>query len=128
MKSKYLRQKGQSMVEFTVVLSFGIMVLTTSGGGDAMMDLLGVMHDKYRGHSYAMSLSDLPSHDTYQQYANFVGQTTTDLNDAVSTLQNFTTAPSFDDVISNVNAAGMPSGNLTSIKRTLLDGVTLPGL
>ena len=64
----FLRQLGQGMVEFIVVLVFGVMVMTIGPGGDVLLDLLGVMNDKYQGYSYATSLSTLPDHDNLAAY------------------------------------------------------------
>ncbi len=69
MRNRYtLRQLGQGMVEFTIVLVFGVMVMTIGPGGDVLLDLLGVMNDKYQGYSYATSLSTLPDHDNLAAY------------------------------------------------------------
>lgn|GEM_PF-3375231 len=56
------------MVEYVVVLVFGVMVMTVGPGGDVLLDLLGVMNDKYQGYSYASSLSTLPDHDNLADY------------------------------------------------------------
>jgi len=61
-------QRGQSMVEYTVVLVFGVMVLTTGPGGDVILELLNVLKDKYQGYSYAISLSTPPDHDSLGAY------------------------------------------------------------
>ncbi len=51
-------QCGQSMVEYTVVLVFGVMVLTTGPGGDVIQDLLTVLNDKlYPVKAYETQLS-----------------------------------------------------------------------
>ena len=64
----YLRQRGQGMVEYVVVLVFGVMVMVIGPGGDVLLDLLGVMNDKYQGYSYATSLSTIPDHDNLADY------------------------------------------------------------
>ena len=61
-------QSGQGMVEYVVVLVFGVMVLTIGPGGDALLDLLAVMNDNHQGYSYAASLSTLPDHDNLGEY------------------------------------------------------------
>ena len=63
-----LRQTGQSMVEYTIVLVFGVMVLTTGPAGDVLLDLLAMLNNKYQGYSYAISMSDLPQHDSINDY------------------------------------------------------------
>jgi hypothetical protein len=67
--SSILKQTGQSMVEYTVVLVFGVMVLTTGPGGDVMQDLLAVLKKNYEGYSYAISLSEPPDYDSATEYA-----------------------------------------------------------
>lgn len=62
------KQLGQGMVEYVVVLMFGVMVLTIGPGGDVLLDLLAVMHDNHQGYSYGTSLSDLPQYDNLGEY------------------------------------------------------------
>ena len=57
------QQTGQGMVEYVVVLVFGVMILTVGPGGDVLLDLLAVMNDNHQGYSYAASLSTLPDQD-----------------------------------------------------------------
>jgi len=64
------RQSGQSMVEYTIVLVFGVMVLTSGPAGDVILDLLATLNNQYQGYSYAISMSDLPQHDTINDYLN----------------------------------------------------------
>lgn len=63
------RQIGQSMVEYTVVLVFGVLALTTGPSGDAIQDLMDVIKENYRGYSWGMSLSEAPDYDSAAQYA-----------------------------------------------------------
>lgn len=51
------------MVEYTVILAFGVLLLM-GPGGDVLLDLAHVVKNKYRGYSYAMSLSPLPDFGT----------------------------------------------------------------
>ena len=60
---KIAQQTGQGMVEYVVVLVFGVMILTVGPGGDVLLDLLAVMHDNHQGYSYSASLSTLPDQD-----------------------------------------------------------------
>ncbi len=78
------RNRGQAMVEYTVVLFFGLLLLfkafsltgvspTAHDTGGFRPDsvpglLLGVMKDNFQGYSYAMSLSDIPDYDTLYDY------------------------------------------------------------
>ena len=56
------------MVEYVIVLVFGVMILTVGPGGDVLLDLLGVMNDNHQGYSYAASLSTLPDEDNVGAY------------------------------------------------------------
>lgn len=60
LRGSLLRQKGQSMVEYTVVSVFGILVLTTGPGGDVVVDLTNAVRNNFDGYTYAVSLSDYP--------------------------------------------------------------------
>lgn len=60
---------GQSMVEYTIVLVFGVMVITTGPGGDMSAKLLQVMKDNYEGYSFGLSLSEAPDYDDAITYA-----------------------------------------------------------
>ena len=51
------------MVEYTVILAFAVLLLM-GPGGDVLLDLAAVIKNKYRGYSYAMSLSTMPDFDT----------------------------------------------------------------
>ena len=64
-RASYLRQKGQAMIEYTVVSVFGILVLTTGPGRDVILDLTNAIRDNYDGYSYAVSLSDYPDKENY---------------------------------------------------------------
>lgn len=59
------RQKGQAMIEYTVVSVFGILVLTTGPGRNVILDLTNAIRDNYDGYSYAVSLSDYPDKENY---------------------------------------------------------------
>jgi hypothetical protein len=56
---RYL-QLGQSMIEYTVVTVFGVLVLTTGPGGNVVIDLVDAIRSNYEGYTYAVSLSDYP--------------------------------------------------------------------
>lgn len=91
-------QYGQSMVEYTVVLVFGVMVLTTGPGGDVILELLDVLKNKYQGYSYAMSLSTPPVHDSLGEY--LVDQDIIDPidpNDLVDKINDYTSLPNLTD-------------------------------
>jgi len=67
-KSRPDRMSGQSMTEYTIVLVFGVLALTTGPSGDVMKKLADVMKANYAGYSYAMSLSEPPDYDSAEQY------------------------------------------------------------
>lgn len=64
-RAGFIRQKGQAMIEYTVVSVFGILVLTTGPGRDVILDLTNAIRDNYDGYSYAVSLSDYPDKENY---------------------------------------------------------------
>lgn len=67
--NKIRTQTGQGMVEYIIVLVFGVMILTVGPGGDVLLDFLAVLNDNYQGYSYSASLSTLPDHDNLALYA-----------------------------------------------------------
>lgn len=84
-EKSYLRQSGQSMVEYTIVLVFGVMILTSGPAGDVILDLLATLNNKYEGYSYTVSMSDLPQYDTLNDYLKTNYSVTPDkMADAVS--------------------------------------------
>ena len=54
------QQWGQSMVEYTVVSVFGILVLTTGPGADVIIQLTDAIRNNFDGYTYAVSLSEIP--------------------------------------------------------------------
>ena len=63
--SGHVWQKGQAMIEYTVVTVFGILVLTTGPGRGVIEDLENAVRNNYDGFSYAVSLSDYPDKEDY---------------------------------------------------------------
>jgi hypothetical protein len=114
------RQQGQGMVEFTIVLVFGVMVMTIGPGGDVLLDLLGVMNDKYQGYSYATSISEMPQYDTIGEYVAVVGSDYVDPAALIGEIGSYasfpTTMESFpDDLVPTTPA---------EISSYLLDGAS----
>ena len=64
---KFWQQTGQSMVEYTVVSVFGVLVLTTGPGGDVVIELTNAVRSNYDAYSYAVSLSDYPDKEDYNK-------------------------------------------------------------
>ena len=64
-RTGYVRQKGQAMIEYTVVTVFGILVLTTGPGRGVIEELENAVRNNYDGFSYAVSLSDYPDKEDY---------------------------------------------------------------
>jgi hypothetical protein len=97
------RQLGQSMVEYTVVLVFGVLALTTGPSGDVIQELLGAIKENYRGYSFAMSMSEPPDYDSAAQYAvtlqaqgldqDEIDRLATDTPDVLKALQFFNRDP-----------------------------------
>jgi len=108
-----LHQLGQGMVEFTIVLVFGVMVMTIGPGGDVLLDLLGVMNDKYQGYSYATSLSTLPDHDNLAAY--ILEENGLSPSFLVDEIRSYTTFPTLDS---------FPDDLMPSSPSDILDGVT----
>ena len=50
------------MIEYCIVVTFGVLTLTTGPMRDAIFDLVDVIEDNFQGYSYAVSLSDYPDH------------------------------------------------------------------
>ena len=61
-------QFGQSMVEYTVVIAFGILTLSTDLVQDEVDLLMATMHQNYAGYSFALSISDYPDYDSASEY------------------------------------------------------------
>jgi len=59
MSKTFTRQRGQGMVEYTVVTSLGILVLL-GPGVDVIRWTMDTIKNNYQGYSYAMSLSQWP--------------------------------------------------------------------
>ena len=56
------------MIEYTVVLMFGVPTLTTGPMKDQVKILMDTIRDNYSGYSFAMSLSDIPDSSTHNEY------------------------------------------------------------
>ncbi len=109
------RQTGQSMVEYTVVLVFGVLVFTTGPGANVLTDLYNVMQDNYKGYSYAVSLSEYPDHDSLGDY--LLDPEVLEKRDpttVVDQISQFTTFPTLEK---------MPAG-LPRSPGDILDGAT----
>jgi hypothetical protein len=61
------RQRGQSMVEYVIVVVFCLLVLTSDPAVNVIKQLLDAMKNNYRGYSYAVSLSDWPDASTLEE-------------------------------------------------------------
>lgn len=103
------------MVEYVVVLVFGVMVLM-GPGGDMMLLLLKVINDRYQGYTYSVSLSRLPDHDSLGAY--LVDTTVLeplDPNVLVNEIGNYTNFPTLES---------FPTDLLPSSPGDLMDGAT----
>jgi hypothetical protein len=98
------RQAGQSMVEYTVVLVFGVLALTTGPSGDVIQQLMNVIKGNYMGYSYALSMSEPPDFDSAADYElaleaqgldqDEIDRLAVDTPDALKVLQYFNRDPS----------------------------------
>ncbi|MEX0951969.1 MAG: hypothetical protein WDZ86_06770 [Gammaproteobacteria bacterium] len=59
-----LHESGQSMVEFTIVVVFFCLVLTSDPALNVMRELNNVMKERFEHYSYTVSLSDYPDAST----------------------------------------------------------------
>jgi Flp pilus assembly pilin Flp len=109
--------RGQAMVEYTVILAFGLMVLL-GPGGDVLRDLADVMKNNYRGYTYALSMSPLPDFDTGPQLREYIEGLNLDPELDEQSLERLTVDPVQDAV----TAALSPLTNLTS-QFSSIDGV-----
>lgn len=92
-----LKQAGQSMAEYTVVLAFGMLVLLK--GTDILEEVLSALKSNYNGYSYAVSLSDVPDYDSLYEY----GMSTPEAQQAQADLEDLM------DTFSTITGAGFPT-------------------
>lgn len=64
-QKRFWHQAGQSIVEYTVVSVFGILVLMTGPGKNVIIELTNAVRSNYDAYSYAVSLSDYPDKENY---------------------------------------------------------------
>lgn len=102
------RQGGQAMVEYTVILAFGLMMLL-GPGGDVLRDLADVMKNNYRGYTYALSMSPLPEFGTGPELREYIEGLALDPEIDDATLERLTVDP----VDEGVSALLSPLSNLT---------------
>ena len=62
------RQSGQSMVEFTVVVVFFCLALTSDPALNTMDRLMDVMKERHEHYSYTVSLSDYPDTTIFEEF------------------------------------------------------------
>lgn len=102
------REGGQAMVEYTVILAFGLMMLL-GPGGDVLRDLADVMKNNYRGYTYALSMSPLPEFGTGPELREYIEGLELDPEIDEATLERLTVDP----VDEGVSALLSPLSNLT---------------
>ncbi len=109
-------QRGQSMVEYTLVLVFGVLVLTSGPGQGAIGALMNVIQMNYQGYSYAVSLSEIPDHDSLGAYLTDTGVVDPiDPTDVVNQITNYTSFPSI---------SSFPTDLFPTSPQDVLDGAT----
>jgi Flp pilus assembly pilin Flp len=62
------KQYGQAMIEYTIVVVVGILLVTTGPMRDVITELTDAISNNYKGYSYAISLNDIPMSDKQQDY------------------------------------------------------------
>jgi len=55
MRKPRSRQRGQTALEYFVVVAFGILVLIEGGNSSAVSQVVTAMKDFYQGYAYAIS-------------------------------------------------------------------------
>lgn len=118
------------MVEYTVVLVFGVLALTTGPSGDAIQDLLDAIKENYRGYSYAMSLSEAPEFDSADDYVAYlqaqgleqdeIDRLAVDTPDALKVLQFFNRDPMTQ--LEDIKKLADPTGLLPQDVGDVLEG------
>jgi len=124
-------QFGQSMIEYTVVLMFGVLTLTTGPMKDQVAALMDTIRDNYKGYSFAMSLSDIPDSSTHNEYYTLLdGQNVSDelkqkLTDRTSS--NALRSPSdYQREIKNYNIAPPPVQQTIRQAVNSMRSITIP--
>lgn len=62
------RQSGQSMIEFTVVVVFFCLALTSDPALNVMERLMDVLKERNEHYSYTVSLSDYPDTTIFEEF------------------------------------------------------------
>ena len=55
MRKPRSRQRGQTALEYFVVVAFGILILIEGGNSSAVSQVVTAMKDFYQGYAYAIS-------------------------------------------------------------------------
>ncbi len=84
--------RGQAMVEYTVILAFGLMTLL-GPGGDVIAALADVLKNNYRSYSYSLSMSPLPDFDTGPELREYINDVALDPEVDEETLARLTVDP-----------------------------------
>ena len=121
------RERGQSMVEYMVVLAFGVMVLTSGPGADVIEALTDVVNENYRGYSYAMSLSPLPDYDSASAHSLALGTEGVDAQTiaslATDPVQHMSELSEYNDKFSKLNTVNTAINSLGSMQSIINDMV-----
>lgn len=67
------RQSGQAMVEYVIVVAFGVLLIVGVGAEDGPLsavvgDAVDAVKSNYEGYSFAVSMSDYPDVDSSIEY------------------------------------------------------------
>ncbi|MCZ6666962.1 MAG: hypothetical protein O7B81_16805 [Gammaproteobacteria bacterium] len=118
------RVTGQAMVEYTIVLAFGVMMLY-GPGGNVIRELEEVFRNNYRGYSYAMSLSALPDFGNGEDYRTYIDELQLDpaLDDA--TLDRLAVDPVQEAISSALEPYADVTSGLSDISGLIGDPATI---
>ncbi len=72
-----LRQAGQAMVEYVIVVAFGVLLIVGIGAEDGPLsavvgDAVDAVQSNYEGYSFAVSMSDYPDVDSSLEYRDLL--------------------------------------------------------
>ena len=115
---RFRGQRGQGMVEYTIILVFGVLMLM-GPGGDVLADLLAVFKNKYRGYSYSMSLTPLPDFGTGSEYRAYISDLNLDPELTDEQIERLTVDPLEERLAPLLEAAGTAQSGFNQVSSAL---------
>ncbi|MGB1885322.1 MAG: hypothetical protein ACPHUF_15580 [Gammaproteobacteria bacterium] len=111
-------QRGQGMVEYTIILVFGVLMLM-GPGGDVLSDLIAVFKNKYRGYSYSMSLTPMPDFGTGSEFRAYISDLNLDPELDDETIDRLTVDPLEERLAPLLEAAGTAQSGFNQMSSAL---------